>query len=72
MKTVAKVFVILGMICGAIAIIPLIVGGITLSKMKKAKCKADMTVMGVLCIFFVGVLSGIFILCTSEEEWAQN
>ena len=72
MKTVAKVFIILGMICGCFAILPLIFGGITLSKMKTATCKADMTVWGVLDIFFCGLIGGILVLCVSDEEWAQH
>lgn len=72
MKTAAKVFIILGMIGGAIAILPLIFGGITLSKMGKATCKADMTVWGILDIFFVGLIGGILILCVSDEEWARR
>ncbi len=72
MKTLAKVFIIIGMVVGAIGILPIVFGAITLSKMKTATCKADMTVWGVLCIFFVGVLGGIFVLCVSDEEWAQR
>lgn len=72
MKTAAKVFIILGMIGGAITILPLIFGGITLSKMKTATCKKDMTVWGILSIIFVGLIGGILILCVSDEEWAKG
>ena len=72
MKTAAKIFIILGMIGGAIAILPLIFGGITLSKMKKATCKSDMMVWGILDIFFVGLIGGILILCVSDEDWAKQ
>jgi len=72
MKTAAKVFIILGMIFGCIAILPLIFGGITLSKMKTATCKSDMLVWGILDIFFVGLIGGILILCVSDEDWAQR
>jgi len=63
MKTAAKVFIILGMVFGAIAILPLIFGGITLSKMKTANSKSDMMIWGILDIFFVGLIGGILILC---------
>ena len=72
MKTVAKVFIILGMIVGFWTILPLIFGGITLSKMKTATCKADMTVWGVLSLLFCNLIGGILVLCVSDEEWAQH
>lgn len=72
MKTAAKVFIILGMVFGAIAILPLIFGGITLSKMKTANSKSDMMIWGILDIFFVGLIGGILILCVSDEEWANK
>lgn len=71
MKTAAKVFIILGMIFGCIAILPLIFGGITLSKMKKATKASELTVWGVLDIFFCGLIGGILVLCLKDEDLAQ-
>ncbi len=72
MKTAAKVFIILAMIGGFWMILPLIFGGITLSKLKTAKSKSDLVVWGVLDIFFCGLLGGIFVLCISDEELQNN
>lgn len=72
MKTAAKVFIIIGMIVGAIGILPIVFGAITLSKMGKATCKDDMTVWGVLCLLFCSLLGGIFVLCTTDADYACN
>ena len=45
MKQAAKIFIIIGMIVGAIAIIPLVVGIIALKKLKTAQTKNDLTGM---------------------------
>ncbi|MGN0813476.1 MAG: hypothetical protein ACI4MQ_08220 [Candidatus Coproplasma sp.] len=68
MKTAAKVFTIIGMIFGAIAILPLIFGGITLSKMKSAKDVSELKVWGVLDLLFCSLLGGIFVLCIKNED----
>lgn len=70
MKTAAKVFIIIGMIVGAIAILPLVFGGITLSKMKTATCKDDLTVWAVLTLLFCSLLGGIFLLCCKDEDFS--
>lgn len=72
MKTAAKVFIILGMIFGCIAILPLIFGGLTLSKMKKATSKSDLMVWGILDIFFCSLIGGILVLCLKDEDLAAN
>ncbi len=72
MKTAAKVFIIIGMIFGAIAILPLIFGGITLSKMNKVTKKDDIVVWGVLSLLFCSLLGGIFVLCTTDADYAGN
>lgn len=71
MKTAAKVFIILSMICGCIAILPLIFGGITLSKLNKATSASELTVWGVLDIFFCGIISGILVLCIKDSDLAK-
>ncbi|MDE6471515.1 MAG: hypothetical protein K2L52_00610 [Clostridia bacterium] len=71
MKTAAKVFIILGMICGCIAILPLIFGGITLSKMKKATTAKELMVWGILDIFFCGLIGGILVLCLKDSDLAK-
>ena len=71
MKTAAKVFIILGMICGCITILPLIFGGITLSKMKKATTAKELMVWGILDIFFCGLIGGILVLCLKDSDLAK-
>ena len=71
MKTAAKGFIILGMICGCIAILPLIFGGITLSKMKTATTAKELMVWGILDIFFCGLIGGILVLCLKDSDLAK-
>ena len=66
MKTLAKVFTIIGAVTGAIAIVPLIVGLISLKKMKNATCKKDLMVWAILNIIFCNVLGGIFMLLVND------
>ncbi|MGN0804548.1 MAG: hypothetical protein ACI4MS_04105 [Candidatus Coproplasma sp.] len=68
MKTATKVFIIIGMIVGAIAILPLIFGGITLSKMKSAKDVSELKVWGVLDLLFCSLIGGILVLCLKNED----
>ncbi len=66
MKTAAKVFIIIGMIVGFWTILPLIFGGIALSKMKTQK---PSTGICVCVLLFCSMLGGIFLLCSSDEEY---
>lgn len=70
MKTAAKVFIIIGMVIGCWTILPLIFGGITLSKMKTATKKEDLTVWAVLTLIFCSLVGGILLLCCDEAEFA--
>lgn len=72
MKTAAKVFIILAMIGGCIAILPLIFGGITLSKLNKATSASELKVWGILDIFFCGLIGGILVLCIRDEDLAKQ
>lgn len=71
MKTVAKVFIILGMIVGCWMIFPIIVGIFALKKLNTAKTKSELTVMGVVTLLFCNLIGGILMLCISEEELAK-
>ena len=71
MKTVAKVFIILGMIVGCWTIFPIIVGIFALKKLNTAKTKSDLTAMGVVTLLFCNLIGGILMLCISEEELAK-
>lgn len=72
MKTAAKVFIIIGMIFGAIAILPIVFGAITLSKMNKVTRKDEIVVWGVLTLLFCSLLGGIFVLCTTDADYVCN
>ena len=71
MKTAAKIFIILGMIGGCLAILPLIFGGITLSKMNKATSASELKEWGILDIFFCGIIGGILVLCLKDSDLAK-
>ncbi len=66
MKTLAKVFIIIGMVVGFWTILPLIFGGIALSQMKNGK---PSTGISVCVLLFCSLLGGIFLLCSKEEEY---
>ena len=64
MKTAAKVFIIIGMIVGFWTILPLIFGGIALSKMKKN----ELTTGWKVCVLlFVSLIGGIILLCMPKD-----
>ena len=63
MKTVAKVFMIIGMICGFWTILPLIFGAIGLKKLKNGEMT---TGWKVLILIFVNVIAGILLLCDKD------
>ncbi len=71
MKTAAKVFIIIGMVCLFWCIVPLIVGILALKKLNTATCKADVTTMGVLTLLFVNLIGGILMLCLKDEDFKQ-
>ena len=70
MKTAAKIFTIIGMVCGALFIVPLVVGALALSKMKKATCKKDLTVWAILNLLFCNLIGGVLMLCLKDEDFA--
>lgn len=69
MKIAAKVFIIIGMITGAIGILPIIFGAIALGKMKNEKPSVGISVC---VIIFCSVLGGIFLLCSRPEEYTAQ
>ena len=69
MKTAAKVFIILGMISGFAAIIPLIVGIIALTRLDEAEDSVDIIGIGILTFFFCSPIGGILMLCLSDDDF---
>lgn len=72
MKTAAKVFLIISMVCGFWMIIPLIVGAIALKKLNTATKKDELVGIGVCALLFCGLVSGILMLCIKDEDLAGN
>ena len=70
MKTAAKIFTILGMVIGALAIYPIIVGLLALNKMKKATCKKDLTVWAIANLILCSPIGGILMLLLKDEDFA--
>ena len=66
MKTAAKIFIIIGMIVGAMAILPLVFGIIALKQMKTQK---PSTGICVCVLLFCSLLGGIFLLCSKDQEY---
>lgn len=64
MKTVAKIFIIIGMITGCCTVLPLIFGIIALNKLKN---NTMTTGMKVCVLIFVNVVAGILLLCMPQE-----
>ena len=71
MKTAAKIFIIISMVCGFWTIFPLIFGGIALKKLKTATTKSELTGSAICTLIFVNVLAGIFMLCIKDEDLAK-
>ena len=64
MQLAAKIFIIIGMIFGAISILPLVFGFIALNKLKKNQ----MTTGWAVCtLIFVNIIAGILLLCMPKE-----
>lgn len=73
MKTVAKVFIIISMVVGCFAILPLIFGFIALSNLKKAKTAAEFPMWLKICtLLFCSLIGGIILLVMKDEDYAQG
>ena len=68
MKTVAKVFTIIGMITGFWSILPLIFGAIALKKLKNDQVTVG---TGVCTLLFVNVVAGIMMLVMPKGKTAE-
>lgn len=68
MKTAAKFFIIISMIFGFPAIIPLIVGAIALTRLDEAEEASDLTGIAIVTILFCSLIGGILMLCITDED----
>lgn len=71
MLKVAKIFIILGMVFGGILVYPVVVGVLTLKKMKTAKNNHDLLVHSVLTLVFVSTIAGIFLLLAEDKDFKE-
>lgn len=69
MKVAARIFIIIGMIVGFWMILPIIFGAITLKKLGNGTLT---TGWKVVCLIFVSLLGGIFLLCSKDTDYALN
>ena len=60
----AKIFIIIGMVCGFWAILPLVFGFIALKKIKEDQMD---TLWAVLTLLFVSLIGGIVLLIPDKE-----
>lgn len=72
MKNVAQVFIILGMVSGFAAIIPLIIGIIALMKLDEAEDSADVVGIAILTFLFCSPIAGIIMLFLSDDDFGDK
>ncbi len=68
MKQVAKVFIIIGLIVGFWAILPLIFGIPALKKLDQAQTTAELGASPILVLLFVNVIAGILMLVMKDSD----
>ena len=68
MKKAANVFIIIAMVLGFPAIIPLIVGGIALTKLEDATSASELTGIAVATLLFCSPIAGIIMLCLEDGD----
>ena len=68
MELVAKIFIIIGMVCGCLAIFPPILGFIVLNKMKNGQLTTGWKIVTLL---FVNMIGGILLFLIPETPAAE-
>ncbi len=68
MKTAAQIFIIIGMVTGCVAILPLVFGFMALKQMKEGK-KPE-TWLCVCVLLFCNLIGGVLLLCGKDEDFA--
>ncbi|MBQ7836744.1 MAG: hypothetical protein IJ389_05765 [Clostridia bacterium] len=69
MEQAVKIFIIIGMIAGACAIFPLVLGWIALNKMKEGPLS---TGWKIVVLLFVSMIAGILLLCMKDDSTPNN
>ncbi len=68
MKSAAKIFIIIGMCVGFLAIVPLVLGIIALKRLDAAKKHSDLVTIGILTLLFCSIVGGILLLCLNDDD----
>lgn len=72
MKQATKIFIIIGMVVGALAILPLIFGYLGLKKLEEAKTVKELTNTAILVLIFCSVVGGVMMLCMKDQDLIEN
>lgn len=72
MKQATKIFIIVGMVVGALAILPLIFGYLGLKKLEEAKTVKELTNTAILVLIFCSVVGGVMMLCMKDQDLIEN
>ena len=69
-KKFCKIFIIVGMVLGCFAILPIVFGFMALDKLDTAKKKEELTTMAILTLLFCSTIGGILMLCMEDKDLA--
>lgn len=72
MKSAAKAFIIIGMVLGAFAIFPIVLGIYALKAIDNAKTHSDLTNWAIVTLIFVSLIGGLFMILINDEELQKN
>lgn len=72
MKKAAKVFLIIGMVFSFYLIFPIVLGVIAYKKLDEGASKEDIQLWGILSMFFVSPIGGLFMLLLKPEDLIEN
>lgn len=72
MKTASKVFLIIGMVFGAVLIFPIVLGILAYQKLDEAKNQEEIQLWAILSLLFVNIIAGILMLCLNDKDFEMN
>lgn len=72
MRSLAKFFTIMGIICECWLVLPLIVGILSIKSIDNAKTKDDLVALAICNMLFCSFLGGLFMLLIPESDFKQN
>ena len=72
MKLATQIFIIIGMVVGAIGIVPIVLGIFALKHLNEAKKAEDITILWkLLTFFFVSPIASILMFCIKDEHLVE-